>query len=176
MLITNLSANPAGQLDIFIRDQNGTTINFGGDPTELGTQAPATGDYTIEVVSRAAAAISYTLVVTVPPTPGPEAPVRIEFATGAVSTTVNGSLAIGGDLDSWVVRALAGQTLTVTVAPSEPGWLNLFVYDDQGHLIGSGTDATGAAVPAVSAGDYTILVGNVGAGPAITYAMTVTIR
>jgi hypothetical protein len=110
----------------------------------------------------------------VPPTavPGPVVQ-RIEFKPGATSATVPGRVAAGA-ADTWIVRALAGQQMTVK--------LNVTA----GQAVLSVVGANGSVLLAESAGrasfvgnlpftqDYNLGVRNTGSGPA-DYALTVTI-
>lgn len=176
MLITNLSSNPQASADITVRDMAGNVLNFGRAPTELGTTIPNGSDYLIVVSTMSTNAVQFTLRVTVPPLPGAGA-TRIQFAPGATSATVTGDLPFGGDLDSWVVRALAGQTMNVSLGVNEAtGWVNVFVYNEAGQLIGSGTDVSDAAVPLATTGDYRIVVSSIQAAGPLSYSMTVDIR
>jgi hypothetical protein len=75
---------------------------------------PATQDYLITVAS-AAGAVDFSLTVTVlgpPPEPPTSEPIRIRFAPGATSATVDGSLPAGARQD-YLVDARAGQQMTV---------------------------------------------------------------
>ncbi len=74
-------------------------------------------DYYVELVSPGAAA-SYRLTVSISPlgpTPAPK-PVRINFASGATSAEVSGHVD-PWEADTYVLRALAGQTMDVAVYP-----------------------------------------------------------
>jgi hypothetical protein len=173
-----VTANPAGTVTVFVRNAAGQLLASGSDAMGLNLGLPATGDYFIDVSTPGAAPdVGYTLEVAIPasapPTPQP---VRIEFAAGATSATVNETLAFGGDVDTWVLRALAGQTMTVNVTASEANWMNLFVYDQNNQFLGSGTDATGVIVNLPADQDYIILVSSINAAPPLNYTMTVTIQ
>lgn len=171
-LITHVSDDPVANVDITVQDAGGNTINFGRAPTEMGTRVPATGDYLITLSTSSATPVNWGLTVTVPPLPG--AATRIVFPAGGISATVSGDLPFGGDVDTWVIAAQAGQTLTATLANNTPGWLRIFVYNAAGDLIALGTDPNGAAAP-LSAGDtFIVVVSDPAAGP-IGYNMTVTI-
>jgi len=173
-LITDLNDNPAATVEITINDPAGNIVNFGRGPTSLGTVAVTGGDYIIRLNTTSAAAVSYALMVTVPPLP--VGGTRIEFAPGATSATVGGDLPFGGDTDTWVIRGLAGQALNVTVSVAEAtGWVRSYVYDGAGSIIGLGTDITGAQAPLNETGDYRIVVvSDQGAGP-LSYSLTAEI-
>jgi hypothetical protein len=78
---------------------------------------PITQDYLITVAS-VAGAVDFSLTVTVvtpgppPPPPPPNDPIRIRFEPGAISASVSGNL-FSGDRQEYLVRALAGQEMTV---------------------------------------------------------------
>ena len=154
-LLTALTDNPPGNVNIAVRDAAGNTLNFGRAPTELGTRLSATGDYLI-TLDTAGAAVNYRLTVTVPPLPG--AATRIIFPIGATSTTVTGDLPFGGGANTWVIGAMAGQTMTASLVATTPGWLSVFVYSPAGDLIAVGRDPAGVVVPLSAGGDYTCLL------------------
>ena len=171
-LLTALTDNPPGNVNIAVRDAAGNTLNFGRAPTELGTRLSATGDYLI-TLDTAGAAVNYRLTVTVPPLPG--AATRIIFPIGATSTTVTGDLPFGGGANTWVIGAMAGQTMTASLVATTPGWLSVFVYSPAGDLIAVGRDPAGVVVPLSAGGDYTIVVFSDPAAGPISYSMVVTI-
>lgn len=173
-IITNLNDNPTGSTAVSIYDATGTLLNFGRGPTSLATTAPASGDYNI-ILSAETAPANYSLEIVVPPLPAAGA-TRIFFAEGQTSTTVTGNLISGGDVDNWIIRALAGQIMNLSVATNTPGWLQLFVYNEAGQIIGLGTDITGVSAPLASNGDYRlVVVGDPAIGP-VDYTMVVDIR
>jgi hypothetical protein len=173
-----VTANPAGTVTVFVRDATGQLLASGTDEKGLNLGLPTTGDYFIDVASPGAAPdVGYTLEVSIPasapPTPQP---VRIQFAAGATSATVSETLAFGGDVDTWVLRALAGQTMTLNVTASEAGWMNIFVYDQNNQFLGSGTEASGVNINLPANQDYIILVSSINAAPPLNYTMVVTIQ
>jgi hypothetical protein len=174
-LITNLNDNPAGNADVTVRDTDGNVLNFGRAPTELGTQIPATGDYVIVISTMSTNAVSYSLVVTAPPLP-PAGGTRIEFAPGATSATVTGDLAFGGDIDTWIIRALAGQTMNLLFGTEQTGWLDLVIYNAAGQIIAIGSDLMSIGVPLATTGDYTLVVSSDPAMGPMTYTMTAAIQ
>jgi hypothetical protein len=89
------------------------------DTTGWVSELPLTQDYYIDVMSVAQAPVDYTLGVMIPSTvsqPEPE-PTRIQFAPGAISAQVQGSLAAGG-IDRYVLTVTAGQEMTVSLSDS----------------------------------------------------------
>jgi hypothetical protein len=173
-IITNLNDNPPGSTAISIYDATGTLLNFGRGPASLATSVAAAGDYNL-ILSAETAPANYSLEVVVPPLPAPGA-TRIDFPAGAMSTTVSGDLAFGGDVDHWVIGAQAGQVMNLAVGTSTPGWLRLFVYNEAGQIIGLGTDISGVSAPLATNGDYRlVVVGDPAIGP-VSYTMGVDIR
>lgn len=177
-MIVVVTADPAGPVTVFVRDVGGQLLASGPDGTGIQVSLPATGDYYIDVSSAGAApAVAYSLEVAIPSSTPPTAqPVRIQFAPGSSSATVNESLAYGGDVDTFVLRALAGQEMTVNITANEAGWMNFFVYNQNNEFLASGTDATGLSINLPATQDYYILVSSINAGPPLNYAMTVTIQ
>ena len=174
-LITRLNDNPLGNVDITITNAAGNTVNFGRAPTELGSQVATTGDYTITLSTASATPVTYSLVVTVPPLPNPGAATRIIFASGSTTTTVSGDLAFGGGVDNWVIRAQAGQTMSLFLGASQPGWIRAFVYGPSGALLALGSDLDVIAAPLATTDDYQIvIISDPAAGP-ISYSLVVEI-
>jgi hypothetical protein len=82
---------------------------------------PATQDYSVKAVSTTDASV-YTLQVIIPE--------RVEFATGAISATRQGSLEPWQTHD-YLLRALQGQTMTVTIqSPDDQVLLEIYGIDD----------------------------------------------
>ena len=173
-LLTRLNDDPPASMDITITDAAGNVLNFGRGPTELGTLVPATGDYIINL-STAAATSSASLIITVPPLPGNN-PTRIIFDAGASSAVVAGDLAFGGDVDTWLLAASAGGTLSVTVSSNQPGWSMIYIYDQFGSIIGLGSDMTTVGAPLTFGGEYRIVVVSDAAAGPIGYTMTTTVE
>ena len=173
-VLTDLTDNPPGNLDITVSDAAGNRLNFGRAPTSLGTVITTSGDVYVRVATPGVA-LSYSLTITVPPLPGPNA-TRISFAPGATSASVTGDLPFGGDTDSFVLTGMAGQTLHVTATVNEAtGWTRLYVYDAASTIVGLGTDITGASAPLAQTGDYRIvIVSDPAAGP-LSYTLTASI-
>ena len=174
-LITRLNDNPLGNVDITVTDAAGRTVNFGRAPTELGTRVASTGDYTVTLSTSAATPVSYSLTVIAPPLPNAAAATRIIFATGSTTTTVSGDLPFGGDVDNWVIRGQAGQTMSLYLGSSLPGWLMVYVYNASGDIIALGSDLDVIAAPLAFTDDYRIVViSDPAAGPT-SYSMVVEI-
>lgn len=104
--------------------------------------------------------------------PAPQ-PTRIQFQPGSVSATVEGSLA-ANELDTYVFRALAGQTMTVTVAASRANGL-FSIHGANGEVLksaGVGGATWSGQLPETQ--DYYITISAEG-GVATPYALQVTI-
>jgi hypothetical protein len=98
----------------------------------------ATQDYSIKAVSTSGAA-AYTLQVIIPPltTPPPPQVKRIEFAPGATSAVVQGTLAAEG-MDEYLLRALAGQWMMAMVSsPDNSAVLEIWGTSDGQPLVRS---------------------------------------
>ena len=174
ILVISLSGHPANTVDVAVSDASGAVLNSARDPLQgMNTTITTGGDATIRLSTTSPTDVTYVMTVVVPPPPG--APTRINFAPGAESATVNGSLAFGGDVDSWIFRGGAGQALNLGVSADAGGWMNLFVYDAAGRMIGSGTDSTGVALPLPADGDYTVTLSTIQAAPPVNYALTVSL-
>jgi hypothetical protein len=136
---------------------------------------PSTQDYLI-TVAVPAGSVNYSLVATVitPGVPPPSnEPIRLQFAPGAISATVDGYL-IAETQQEYIVRALAGQTMTVELF-SPTGNADLYIIGADGVLYkryGVGEPTFAFVLPATQ--DYYLGVSAYG-GDA-NYTMTVTIE
>ena len=125
---------------------DGTLLSSGYvDTTGRVGELPSTQDYYIDVISVVQAPVDYKLEVIIPPAasqPEPE-PTRIQFAPGAISTQVQGSLAAGRS-DRYVLSAMAGQEMTVNLSDSSAGVNAILVIwgADGTVLISDHADAT----------------------------------
>lgn len=91
------------------------------------TVVPSTQDYYVKLVSDVGA-VDYRMSVLIP--------VRIRFASGAISAEVKGSLA-AGDVRHYVLRAFAGQQMIVVPRTTE-GRLGLVISGADGQVLLSG--------------------------------------
>src|SRR5258706_369240 len=98
---------------------------------------------------------------------------RIQFAPGGTSATVQGQVAASGS-DTWVVRALAGQTLSAQLAFTS-GEAILVIWGADGEvLMTDHAEASGFSGVLPSTQDYFIAVrGNPSTSTA--YALTVSV-
>ena len=144
-----------------------------GGPGDVVTYSlPATGDYRIEVGGgHGDTSPTYSMTVTIPPL-AHNTTQRISFAAGADHATVQGTFREAAS-DTWVVRAGAGQYMTVRIDP--PGLAaSVGVFAPNGaQLPGGPADIVTYALPAT--GDYRIVVSGGRSDASPTYSMTVTI-
>jgi hypothetical protein len=126
---------------------------------------PATGEYWIRVISSGNVA-SYTLSVNIPH--------RVSFARGAISATVWGNVAAGAS-NSYVVRALNGQTMTAALSGQSTGaWLEIYGLSDGQFLVRSSGQATQWTGRLPATQDYIVKV--VSTGAHTSYNLSLTIR
>ncbi|MCZ7570294.1 MAG: LysM peptidoglycan-binding domain-containing protein [Ardenticatenaceae bacterium] len=98
---------------------------------------------------------------------------RIEFQRGSTSATVRGALA-ANELDTYVLRALAGQTMIVQVVAPRANML-LSIHGANGEVLkssGAGSASWSGRLPTTQ--DYFITIGAEG-GVAANYSLQVTI-
>ncbi len=99
-------------------------------------------------------------------------PVRIQFARGATSATVNGELARRG-IDRYVLSALKGQSMQVDV--NSPGGAVVLAVEgaDGASLLSRSNGETAWSGGLPKSQDYIVSV--ISTGPATGYSLTVTI-
>lgn len=144
-------------------------------------ELPATGDYAISVIDDGTGA-PYTLTVTIVTPESADSAERIAFAPGASAATVSATLNVAADTyrsHRYVVRALAGQTLQLTLNGVPGGFTVVTVFGADGARLGGLDNALGSSVtvPLPSTQDYTIsLIAAGGAGGlSLNYDLTVAI-
>ncbi len=151
---------------VLLSDHAGAT-NFSG-------VLPSTQDYYIDVRGNPGSVTNYTLTITVPPLSGSSSGVRrIQFQPGATTVSVQGQVAASGS-DTWVLRALAGQTLTAQLTFSS-GLAILIVWGADGSvLISDHAETTTFSGVLPSTQDYFIEVcGN--PNSTTNYTLTITV-
>jgi hypothetical protein len=129
-------------------------------------RVPSTQDYVIETFWRGSAT-NFTLNITIPE--------RIAFQAGGVSTSLSGPLR-PNETHSFVLRATAGQTMTLTLAPTDQTVLLAFYgYDDGQPYLRTVTGQTSwtGQVPATQ--DYIVQVVSVIASDT-TFTLTAKIQ
>jgi hypothetical protein len=124
-------------VSLSISGADGTVLASGGALVNTWQgQLPSTQDYNIAVMSNSDTDATYSLQVTIPPlgqTGGMDEPRRISFAPGGTSASVQGTTATPG-LDRFVIRALGGQTMTVSVSAAQ-GPVILIIYGADGNVL-----------------------------------------
>lgn len=100
---------------------------------------------------------------------------RVKFAKGKHSATISGAV-IRGDLDTYLLGAAAGQTMTVSITSLEKNAAFTIETPDGGYLEGAGEmdDAMSFKGELPQKGDYKIVVG--GTRGNATYKLTVSIK
>ncbi len=162
--LMDIEVSPANSLQLIIYGVDGTVLRSGmGEGSSFRGELPSTQDY---IVSLRAGdqAVSFTMNVSIPQ--------RIRFARGAVSATVYGWVN-AHESDSYVLRALEGQNMRVSVDSRNP--VQLIIYGADGTVLRSGMgegSSFNGELPSTQ--DY-ILVVRAGPNPAY-YSLTVTIR
>jgi hypothetical protein len=139
---------------------------FAPDGSELPTQPgvdtslrlPATGDYTIVVGGgRGDSSPTYTLTVRIP---APGSALRIQFAPGTNSASLHADIA-PATTDRYVLRAAAGQTMTVHVAPLVHN-ITLSIFAPDGTALAEDLEQAAVSLPAT--GDYLVVVETTSSG------------
>jgi len=167
----------SGQISTVVFGADGTVLQSGNIPlSDFSGPLPTTQDYLIVLNSIAAIAANYTMRVTIPPldeatpvpTTGPAE--RINFAAGATSAIVEGTLAAHSTKD-YVVRIGAGQLLEVLVDPQSS--TSLAVEGTDGTVLQSsgGPPFFRATVPTTQ--DYRLRIST--GGVAVNYTVQVII-
>ena len=153
---------------IIIWGADGTVlISDHAEATDWTGVLPSTQDYYIDV--RAAAdnpALAYALEVSIP--------ARIQFAPGAISAEVSGSLPPAGAA-SYVLGALGGQTMTVELTFTQGLGLIIIWGADGTVLISDHAGATEWTGVLPSTQDYYIDVRAAADNPPLMYKLEVTI-
>ncbi len=110
---------------------------------------PHDGDYLVQVIDGSDGA-DFTLGVTIP--------ARIKFAPGAISATVDGKI-VNHYATTYLLRALEGQTMTVTVtAPSGDIAITIYGLTDGQPLVRSSMGLTNWSGTLPATQDYVIMV------------------
>jgi hypothetical protein len=147
-----------------------------GDMRQTSLQAIllATQDYSIKAISTGGAT-TYSLQVVIPPLATPPLPQvkRIEFASGATSAVVQGTLAAEG-IDEYLLRAGAGQWMMAMVSsPDNSVVLEIWGASDGQPLVRSHMRQTSWQGPLPASQDYGVKA--VSTAGATAYALQVII-
>jgi hypothetical protein len=176
-----VQTNSSGPFRITITGADGTNLGFVDANQSLTVYLPRTQDYFLRLDAPAGSVTaSYTLQVTIvgstapTPTPVPRPPQaqRISFAPGAVSATVSGYAAAGAPA-SYVLRAMAGQDMTVQIYGS--GRYNASLTGADGSFLGSANNQGTIAARLPRTQDYFINISVPNEAPAFSFTMVVTV-
>lgn len=146
----------------------------GPSPVWSGT-LPQTGNYVISVVSSVNQPVNYTLSVDFSPLTPTAAPsrTRIQFAPGAVSATVNGTV-VPPNAVQYILAASGGQSMQVSTMPY--GAVGVSVYGADGTVLQSsmgGLPSFSGTLPSTQ--DWIISLTSL-TGGTVNFSMTVTVR
>jgi hypothetical protein len=162
--LLEISIWPLDTVRLAIYGADGTVLKsgMGGSAFFRGT-VPSTQDYILDV-GPATGSGPFTMSVIIP--------VRVSFAAGATSATVEGHLA-ARDSQYYVLRAFGGQTMEVAASPE--GMVRLIIYGADGSVLMSGMGG-GASFSGTLPSDQDYIVA-VDAGPeAVAYTLEVSIQ
>lgn len=133
---------------------------------------PITQDYLLQVATPTNGAVTYELYVEIT-TPTTSAPVRIQFAPGARTATVNGSTS-GLAPARYVLRANAGQTMSVDLTVDNTNAYLTVLHPTGDNMAGADGPIHHWSSLLPVTGDYVIEVLNPGTGLA-NFTLTVAI-
>ncbi|HZE14508.1 MAG TPA: hypothetical protein VE197_01695, partial [Mycobacterium sp.] len=163
--IMSIDLQSTAQLETSVRGENGTVLLPTGNNGFFRSVVPTSQDYIITLTGRPQAT-AYSMTVTVP--------VRISFASGVTSATVQGNLAPNA-IGHYVLGGSAGQTMTIQTSTTN-GQIVLLVYGaDRTALIPGHSRAKSFTGTLPSTQDYFIDLESVGSAAA-SFSMTVTIQ
>ena len=129
---------------------------------DFAATLPATGDYTIVVGGgRGNSSPTYTLTVRIPAgTSNPGGAQRIQFAPGTNTASLRADV-LPATTDRYVLRAAAGQTMVVHVAPLVPN-ITFSIFAPDGTALAD--DQVQATVVLPANGDYLVVVETTSSG------------
>jgi hypothetical protein len=129
---------------------------------------PANGTYLVQVLAgNAAPTANFSLNVTIP--------VRINFAPGAVSASVQGTTN-NGRIVTYLLKAMQGQTMTVNLtAPPNSAGITIYGMDDGQPLIRAQSGATTFTGQLPATQDYVIQVVPFG-NTQVNFTLDVTVQ
>ena len=175
-MTVNFAAS-AAPVNMAIRGADGTVLVSSSALVPFWSgQLLATQDYYIDAVSYAPVPATFTLQVAIQPlgvTPVTDQPRRITFVSGATSAATQGTTATPG-ADRFVIRALAGQTMTASIIATQ-GPVILIIYGADGNvLISDHASASTWSGVLPTTQDYFIDTRSVG-NAVVPFTLTVTI-
>jgi hypothetical protein len=108
---------------------------------------PSSGDYRVSVVSSSGTA-NFSMSITIP--------ARVTFDQGAISAVLDGKISSHLN-NTYLLRALKGQTMTVTVtSPGKDIFLTIYGLQDGNPYVRSVSGQTQATIKLPSTQDYVI--------------------
>ena len=165
-------AFPAGRAILVVWGDDGDVLlSDHAEASNFQRQLPTTQDYHIQIKGRPEGSSDYSMTISIPSVN--TAAKRIEFAPGADSSTVNGTLQPSMS-DQYIINVQAGQTMTIDLTFTV-GQAILVVWGADGDVfLSDHAEASSfqSALPATQ--DYYIMVKGRPDG-STGYSMTVTI-
>jgi hypothetical protein len=164
LMLVDLSAAANTYLEIIGRTDGKALLLASAKATHWQGVVPSSQEYLVRVISKGEGA-SYNLLVTIPR--------RITFARGAVSANTAGTVVAGG-INSYVLRALSGQTMTAAIpAPNTGLALEIYGLTDGQPLVRASLGQTTWTGKLPATQDYIIKVVSTGARASFSLATTV---
>jgi hypothetical protein len=146
MIVSLSSANHALYLNIQAPDGS-VLVSSASQMVFWQGNLPQDGDYAISVVSTSGSG-TFDLSITIP--------VRVQFAEGAISATLDGELTAKG-INTYMLYALANQTMTVTItAPDNDIYLTIYGLQDGTPYVRSALGQTHFSFKLPRTQDYVI--------------------
>ena len=158
--------SPADNVSLGVSGAQDMTIFLSpaAEVTSFNGVLPATQDYRLTLFSSAQNA-PFNLQVIIP--------ARIQFAPGAISASVSGNVQ-SGSVNHYLLRAMAGQTMNVTIlSPGNDVFLTIYGLDDGNPLIRYQSGASNFTGVLLSTQDY--MIEAVSVGPATGYTLNVIV-
>jgi hypothetical protein len=164
LMLVDLSAAANTYLEIIGRTDGKALLLASAKAAHWQGLLPSSQEYLVRVISKGEGT-SYNLLVTIPR--------RITFARGAISANTAGTVVAGG-INSYVLRALSGQTMTAAIpAPNAGLALEIYGLIDGQPLVRASLGQTTWTGKLPATQDYLIKVVNTGARANFTLATTI---
>jgi LysM repeat protein len=175
--LTVTIVSPQTDVIVEVWGADGTVLisDHAGATNWTSSALPTTQDYYIDAQATGAAQAAYTLTVIAPPSQPEPASKRITFQAGTFATALPGTLGNNG-VDRYILKALGGQSMTVSVAATQ-GFVALSVWGADGTvLISDHASATNWTGKLPSTQDYLIAVKAEGGGTPYTLQVSIPPR
>lgn len=173
-----------GSFTLLVTGADGNFLGSTPANTPLTVRLPTTQDYYLTLQGMDAVPSNFLLTVSVvssgqptpsrpTPTPAPARPQRINFASGETAANVSGQVTAGAPV-VYVLRALAGQTMSVYASSANPFRVSITGANGAFLASGSANESVVTRLPATQ--DYFItLEAPIGGAGAARYNMTVSV-